>query len=321
MSGIHKLYFHLGKRPKVAVTRLPPPQTTWDKLLWAAGSLCRGVGQTLDELGRAVHGPSGLKEELVPNSAYTPYPLKPTDKDKFVIRGDVEELPERLKRLTPFEKVMVPLKAPDAFIALNASVIGNVKLGKGSSIWYNATVRGDVNGVEIGEGSNVQDNAVIHVSQHTKDGSARPTIIGKNTTIASGATVHACEIGDDCMVGMGATVLDGVKVESGAMVAAGAVVSPGATVPTGEIWAGVPAKKLRALEAEELAFIKQSAAETQELAAEHKFENSKGMEEVELENWITHKRDYLNATGTDERYSTVRDPQSLLILSTRFSRW
>lgn len=135
-----------------------------------------------------------------------------------------------------------PVVNPQAWVAPNATVAGQVKLEAGVSIWFGAVLRGDVNFIEVGEGSNIQDNAVIHV---TTNGNA--TRIGKGVTIGHGAILHACTIQDGALIGMGAVILDNVVVQSQAMVAAGAVVSPGKVVESGWLWAGVPAKPVRQL--------------------------------------------------------------------------
>lgn len=139
---------------------------------------------------------------------------------------------------------------PTAFVAPTAAVIGDVVIGPDSSIWYGCTVRGDVNRVRIGRNSNLQDNSVIHVDH--KDW---PTIIGDDVLIGHMALVHGTVIGDGAFIGMRATLMDGVVVEPGAMVAAGALVTPGRTVPTGQLWAGSPAKYMRDMSESELAWM------------------------------------------------------------------
>lgn len=157
--------------------------------------------------------------------------------------------------LLPWNDVL-PTIAADAFVAPGAVVIGDVVIGAGSSIWFNCTVRGDVNEIRIGARSNVQDGTVIHVTRG-KCG----TYIGDDVLIGHGCVIHACTLCDGAFVGMGATVLDGAVVETGAMLAAGATLTPGKRIPTGELWAGSPARKFRDLTAEEQAgFIRQCAA-------------------------------------------------------------
>ena len=141
--------------------------------------------------------------------------------------------------IVPF-KGFVPKIDPSAFIAPNATLIGEVEVGANCGIWYGCILRGDGPGIRIGENSNLQDGTVVHVA-----GRGLMTIVGRNVSVGHMALLHACEIQDDSFVGMNATVLDGAVVESGAMVAAGAVVTPRKIVRKGELWAGNPAQKLR----------------------------------------------------------------------------
>ena len=127
-----------------------------------------------------------------------------------------------------------------AFIALTASIIGDVKIGTGSGVWYNCVLRGDMNEIRIGENSNVQDGTIIHVASL-----GQGTYIGSRVSIGHLALIHACTIEDDAMIGMQATVMDGVTVEAGALVAAGSLVPPGKRVMKGQMWAGTPAKYVR----------------------------------------------------------------------------
>jgi carbonic anhydrase/acetyltransferase-like protein (isoleucine patch superfamily) len=141
-----------------------------------------------------------------------------------------------------------------AFIAPNASIIGDVTIGKGSGIWFNCVVRGDVEPITIGENTNIQDGTVIHC---TRNGGK--TIIGSNVTVGHKVLLHACILEDECFVGMGAILMDGVVVKSGGMVAAGSLVTPNKVIKKGEIWAGNPAKYFRELTKQEAEFIMTSA--------------------------------------------------------------
>ena len=148
---------------------------------------------------------------------------------------------------------VTPRIAPDAFIAENAVVIGDVEIGEDSSIWPCAVARGDVHYVRIGARTNIQDGAVLHVThdgEYTPGGF--PLIIGDDVTVGHGAIVHACTVKDACLIGMNATVLDGAVVSRHAMVGAGAVVSPGKIVGEGELWVGNPARCARKLTDEEI---------------------------------------------------------------------
>lgn len=151
-------------------------------------------------------------------------------------------------------KGIFPKIDKEAFIAANSSIIGDVTIGKGSGIWFNCVLRGDVEPIVIGENTNVQDGTVIHC---TRGGGI--TIIGSNVTIGHKALIHAATLEDACFIGMGAIIMDNVLVKSGAMVAAGSVVTPNKIIPEGEIWAGNPAKFFRKLTDKEKEFIMISA--------------------------------------------------------------
>ena len=129
-----------------------------------------------------------------------------------------------------------------AFIAPNATLVGDVEIGANVSIWFGCILRGDGPGIRIGENSNLQDGTVVHIAKR-----GLMTIVGRNVSVGHMALLHACEIRDGAFIGMRASVLDGAVVESRAMVAAGALVTPGKIVRSGELWAGSPAKKMRDL--------------------------------------------------------------------------
>ncbi|MDH5187802.1 MAG: gamma carbonic anhydrase family protein [Rhodospirillaceae bacterium] len=149
------------------------------------------------------------------------------------------------------------------FIAATATITGDVKIGKDSSIWYGCTIRGDVNKVNIGSGSNIQDGTVVHVSSQFE------TKIGNNVTIGHMALIHACTIEDGCFIGMKACIMDGCVVEKGAMLAAGALLTPGKRIPAGELWAGSPAKFMRKIGETEIAMIEYTAPHYVKLAREY----------------------------------------------------
>lgn len=140
------------------------------------------------------------------------------------------------------------------------------------------------------------DRAVIHVAKIQGD---HATSIGSNVTIGAGALIHAATIKDLCVIGESAQVLDGATVESNSVIEAGAVVTPGTVVPSGELWAGAPAKKVRALTSEEIASIPQKARDALQLAALHAIENSKDYKAVkEEEEWL----DFLDGTAEDDEH-------------------
>ncbi len=149
---------------------------------------------------------------------------------------------------------ITPTIHPTVFIAEGVRIIGDVVIGKDSSVWYNTVIRGDVHYIRIGERTNIQDNTVIHVTNKKF-----PTNIGSNVTIGHSAVIHACTINDYSLIGMGAIVLDDAVVGPYSLVAAGAVVTMGMNIPEGVLVAGVPAKIIRKLTDEERAFLIQSA--------------------------------------------------------------
>ncbi len=151
-----------------------------------------------------------------------------------------------------------------AFIAPNASIIGDVKIGKDSNIWYSCVLRGDVNDIKIGERTNIQDSTVIHVTTKFQG-----TYIGNNVTVGHNATLHACKLEDFAFVGMNSCVMDGAIIENNAMLAAGSLLTPNKSIPTGELWSGSPAKYMRKLTKEELEYIKWSSSHYVELSKEH----------------------------------------------------
>ena len=127
-----------------------------------------------------------------------------------------------------------------AWLAPTATVIGDVEVGAGSSIWFGAILRGDVNVIRIGRGTNIQDGSVIHVTR-----ARLGTIIGNDVLVGHMAMIHGCTIEDGAFIGMKACVMDGAVVAGGGMVAAGALVTPGKRVGPGELWAGTPARFVR----------------------------------------------------------------------------
>jgi carbonic anhydrase/acetyltransferase-like protein (isoleucine patch superfamily) len=165
--------------------------------------------------------------------------------------------------LLPYKKIM-PTLGCDVFVAPTASVIGDVVIGDDSNIWFGVTIRGDVHEIRIGQRTNIQDGTVIHVTRQVSG-----TYIGDGVTVGHMALLHACTIGNNAFIGMGAIVLDEAVVEDGAMLAAGAMLTPGKRVPSGELWAGRPAKFMRQLTPEDLAFFPVSADNYVRLAKDY----------------------------------------------------
>jgi len=262
------------------------------RLLFGMGMALRETGMALDRVGSRLQGRYGFTEML---SRHVP----------------VMSLPNK-----------VPEVGAAGFIAPSASVIGDAKVGEGSSVWYGAVVRADVNAVAIGAGTNVQDRAVIHVAQHGLANPA-PTIIGDRVTIGHAAVIHAATIEDEALVGIAAVVLDGVKVAKHAIVAAGSLVAPGTEIASGELWAGTPAKKVRTLTDKEVEGILRSAEAYQELARVHAIENSKSFAELQAEQLRRELRedrseDYSSHTGTLGKEEEIVERQARLAEAERY---
>lgn len=183
----------------------------------------------------------------------------------------MERWREHIYRSQPTAPVngIAPTADKNVFIAPCANVTGDVRLGKKASVFYNVVIRGDAAPVTIGPGTNVQDGSTIGTALTGTDQDETPVSIGSNVTIGHAATLRGCTVEDEALIGMGACVLEGACVERGAMVAAGAVVMPETVVPTGELWGGNPARKLRDLKGAEAAFLPQSAEHYMGLAKQH----------------------------------------------------
>lgn len=139
-----------------------------------------------------------------------------------------------------------PKAAASAYIDPSAQVIGDVVIGERASVWCNATIRGDVNYIRIGDDTNIQDNSVLHVEHELY-----PLLIGNRVTVGHAAVLHGCTIEDDCLIGIGAVVLNGARIGAGSVIAAGALVPEGMEVPQGSVVMGVPGKVRRPVSAEE----------------------------------------------------------------------
>ena len=144
-----------------------------------------------------------------------------------------------------------PKVGENTFMAETATLLGDVTIGHDCSIWYGAVLRGDVNTITIGDRTNIQDGAVIHTLY---DGSKHPsqTHIGNDVSVGHNATIHGATIEDGCLIGMGSTILDNAHVPSGCIIAAGALVLSGAQLEPNSVYAGVPAKKVKDVTAEQL---------------------------------------------------------------------
>ncbi|PHS36240.1 MAG: gamma carbonic anhydrase family protein [Alkaliphilus sp.] len=150
------------------------------------------------------------------------------------------------------------------FIAETADIIGDVKIGKNSNIWYGAVIRGDDKNIIIGENTNIQDNAVVHISN------ILPTIIGDNITVGHSAIIHACKIGDNTLIGMGSIILNGAEIGKNTIIGAGTMVPPGKKIPEGVLAFGSPVKIIRDLSDDEIMSITKSAKDYVGFANEHR---------------------------------------------------
>jgi carbonic anhydrase/acetyltransferase-like protein (isoleucine patch superfamily) len=164
----------------------------------------------------------------------------------------------------PF-KGTVPQIDVTTWLAPNCTVIGNTIIGAHSTVWFGAVLRGDVHQIRVGDYTNIQDNAVIHVTTNKF-----ATTLGNRVTVGHAAILHGCTVEDEALIGMGATVLDGATVQTRSMVAAGALVSPGKVIETGWLWAGVPARPVRKLTEDELTYLAWSATHYANLAQHYR---------------------------------------------------
>ena len=175
--------------------------------------------------------------------------------------------------IIPYEK-KYPKIHDSVLIAEGAHIIGDVEIGKDSSIWFNTVVRGDVNFIRIGERTNIQDLSMVHVTYKKY-----PAFIGSDVSIGHSAVIHGCKIDDFALVGIGAKLLDNCHINSYSLVAAGSVVKENFTVPEGVLVAGVPAKIIRELKPEEIEKIKQNAKNYNFYCSQYKeFNNGEGFQ-------------------------------------------
>lgn len=162
-------------------------------------------------------------------------------------------------------KEFIPRIAPDAWLAENAVVIGEVEIGAGASIWYGAVLRGDVGLIKVGERTSIQDGVILHCTNGRTQ-----CIIGNDVTVGHGAILHGCVVEDRVLVGLGAIVLDEAYVESNVVIAAGAVVTEGMRLESGHLYAGVPAKKIKALSPANEEMIRKGALNYVKYVAHHR---------------------------------------------------
>ena len=156
-----------------------------------------------------------------------------------------------------------PTIDPSAFIARGAQIIGDVRLAEGSSIWYNVVLRGDINYIEVGPYTNIQDGSILHVVND------RPCLIKENVTVGHGAILHACTVEPECLIGMGAIILTGAVVGRGSIIAAGALIPENSVVEPFSLMVGVPARLLRVLDDKNVQINREWAAKYAGLAQVH----------------------------------------------------
>lgn len=157
----------------------------------------------------------------------------------------------------------VPSLPDSTFVAPNAVIVGDVVLGEDVSVWYSATLRGDIDRITVGERSNVQDSATLHADP------GYPCLVGSGVTIGHNAVVHGCTVGDDVLVGMGAVILNGAEIGAESLIAAGSVVGQGMRVPSRSLVAGIPATVKRSLRDDEVDHIRTNGAAYVELGRRH----------------------------------------------------
>ena len=154
----------------------------------------------------------------------------------------------------------------DFYIAPGACVIGTVRFGKGSSVWFNCVLRGDADWIELGDGTNVQDGSVIHTDE------GEPTTLGSNVSVGHSALLHSCVVGDSTLIANGARILDRARIGRDCLIAAGALVPPDKVIPDGSVVMGVPGKIVRQVDADDLKMIADAAVHYRERIALYKRE-------------------------------------------------
>ena len=172
--------------------------------------------------------------------------------------------------ILPYRRQDAAIHDPTPSSRPAARLIGDIEIGPEASIWYNCVLRGDVNAIRIGARTNIQDGSVLHVdSPRPGNEAGHPTLIGEEVLIGHLAMVHGCILHDRAFVGLGAIVMDGCEIESDAMLAAGALLTQGKRIPSGQLWAGRPAKYVRDLTEADLAGMRMGVAHYVSLAKLH----------------------------------------------------
>ncbi len=163
-------------------------------------------------------------------------------------------------------KGISPELGKQVYVDESAAVIGDVVLGDNCSVWPMAVIRGDVNTIRIGQRSNIQDGSVVHVTHpYSANADGHAVVIGDDVTVGHNVTVHGCTIEDRCLIGIGSTILDGAVIHSNVLLGAGSLVSEGKELESGYLYIGTPAKRIRELTDEEIAWFEYSAKHYQNL--------------------------------------------------------
>ena len=165
----------------------------------------------------------------------------------------------------------VPRIDPEAWVAPGAVIVGQVTLGPGVTVWYNAVIRADHEPISVGAGSNIQDGAVLHIEH------GQPVVIGRDVTVGHGAIVHSATVEDGALIGMGSTVLDGSRIGERSVVGANALVTQDTTCPPESLLLGVPAKVVGQVRPEQVEYMRRNAAEYSRLGAENMASGDEGM--------------------------------------------
>lgn len=194
---------------------------------------------------------------------------RPTSARLFSANPIVDEDLYNRQRTTIELGPRVPHIAGDAFIAPNASVIGDVDIFDGVSVMYGAVVRGDLNNIKIGAFSNIQDKAVVHAARSSPTGLSAATTVGAYVTVGAGSLLRSCVIQDNVIIGKKCIVMEGAVVESNSKLEDGTVVPPGRMIPMGQMWSGNPASYVRDLTEEEVEDIAVVAEQAVELCKDH----------------------------------------------------
>lgn len=164
-----------------------------------------------------------------------------------------------------------PVIHPSAYIDEQAMVGGQVTIGAESSVWPMCVLRGDINSIEVGERTNIQDGSVLHVTHDSEFAEGgMPLLVGSDVTVGHKVILHACTIEDLCLIGMGSVVLDGAVVRSGAMIGAGSLVPPNKDLEGGYLYVGSPVRRVRELSEKERRFLKYSAEHYARLKDRHR---------------------------------------------------